>query len=291
MYEPLWERPTTVGEVEAILASAEGRAKLIAGGTDLAVLIKRGEARPEILVDLGRVTGLSHVDVARDGRVEIGALATHARISRDRALIARAAALAQACRTVGSPQIRARATIGGNVVNGSPAADGAVALLAFGASVKVRRSHPSRGRHAPVPLAEFFEGPGKVALTTTELATAVTFDLPEEGARSVYLKVGQRNALAIAIASAAVVYEPSAARVRIALGSVAPTPIRAAAAEELFAAEWPGATDRAGLIDEVAARAVESASTIDDVRAGAWYREDLVRTLVRRSLKQLTDRA
>jgi len=288
MYEPLWERPSTVGEVEAILASAGDRARLIAGGTDLAVLIKRGEVRPEILVDLGFVDGMSRVDVGRSGeRVEIGALTTHARIARDHTLHARATALAQACRTVGSPQIRARGTIGGNIVNASPAADGAVALLAFDASVEVRRGHPTRGRRAPVPLVEFFEGPGKVALARTEFVTAVAFNLPEVGARSAYLKVGQRNALAIAIASAAVVFEPKAARVRIALGSVAPTPVRAAAAERLFAAEWPDATDRAGVIDEVAAKAVDSTSCIDDVRASAWYRADLVRTLTRRALTRL----
>lgn len=289
MYEPLWERPDSVGEVEAILASAGGRARLIAGGTDLAVLIKKGEVRPEILVDLGRVRGMSHVDTGSGGeRVEIGALATHARIARDHTLLARATALADACRTVGSPQIRTRATIGGNIVNASPAADGAVALLAFDAAVKVRRSHPSRGRRDSVPLERFLEGPGRVALAPSELVSAVKFELPEEGARSAYLKVGQRNAVAIAIASVAVVFEPSAGRVRIALGSVAPTPVRARAAEELFEAEWPRTRAREALIDKVAAIAVEASSCIDDVRASAWYRADLVKTLTRRALTRLT---
>jgi carbon-monoxide dehydrogenase medium subunit len=288
MYEPQWERPTTVGEVEAILASAGGRARLIAGGTDLAALIKRGDVRPEILVDLGRVEGVSYVDTASaDGCVEIGALATHAQVACDHTLRARATALADACRSVGSPQIRARGTIGGNVVNASPAADGAVALLAFDAVVRIREAHPSRGRRKPVPLAEFFEGPGRVALGPAELVTAVSFDLPEVNARSVYLKVGQRNALAIAIASVAVVFEPSAGRVRIALASVAPTPVRATAAEELFAAEWPSAGDHGALFGKVADAAVESTSCIDDVRASAWYRADLVRTLTRRALAKL----
>lgn len=287
MYEPLWKRPETAGEVAAILASEGDRARLIAGGTDLAVLIKRGDVRPEILIDLGRVEGVSRIDVGPDGRAEIGALVTHERIARDPTFLARASALAQACHSVGSPQIRARGTIGGNIVNASPAADGAVALLAFGASVTVDRGGPT-GSRASVPLGEFFEGPGRVALEPTEFVTAVAFDLPDPGARSVYLKVGQRNALAISIASAAVVYEPGRARVRIALGSVAPTPVRASAAEELFAAEWPGATDREDLIDGVAAKAVEATSCIDDVRASAWYRADLVETLTRRALALLT---
>jgi CO/xanthine dehydrogenase FAD-binding subunit len=288
MYEPLWEHPETVGEVEEILAEAGDRARLIAGGTDLAVAIKRGDTRPEILVDLGRVAGLADIDAAPGGdEVEIGALATHARLARHPVLLARATALAQACRAVGSPQIRARGTIGGNVVNASPAADGAVALTAFGATVKVREAYPSRRGTKVVPLEEFLLGPGSVALGPSEFVSGVTLRLPDPGARSVYMKVGQRSALAIAIASAAVVFAPSAGRVRIALGSVAPTPVRATAAEALFAAEWEGATDRAELIGEVAAKAVESTSCIDDVRASAWYRADLVRALTRRALTRL----
>ncbi len=288
MYEPLWESPSTVGEVEAILAWAGGRARLIAGGTDLTVLIRKGEVRPEILVDLGRVEALSHVDTgSADERAEIGALATHADVARDHVLRARATALTDACRTVGSPQIRARGTIGGNIANASPAADGAVALLALDAAVHVRPGGPSHERREPVPLERFFEGPGKTALAPAEFISAVTFDLPEVTARSAYLKLGQRNALAIALASAAVVFEPSAGRVRIALGSVAPTPVRATAAEELFEAEWPRAGARETLIDRVAALAVEATSCIDDVRASAWYRTDLVSTLTRKALMRL----
>jgi CO/xanthine dehydrogenase FAD-binding subunit len=289
MYEPLWERPEAIGDVESILASAPGRARVIAGGTDLAILIRSGEVRPEILVDLGRVAGMSQIEApGDDGRAEIGALTTHARIAGDEAIRARAAALAQACRKVGSRQIRSRGTIGGNIVNGSPAADGAVALLAFDAAVEVRGANTPEGSRR-VPLREFFEGPGKVALAPSEFVTAVTFDLPGADARSDYLKVGQRNALAIAIASTAVVFEPSTGRVRIALGSVAPTPVRATAAEDLFGAEWSRSGASGALMDKVADLAVEAASTIDDVRASAWYRADLVRTLTRRALGSLCD--
>lgn len=288
MYEPHWEAPTKVEEVAAILASAGERARVIAGGTDLAILIKRREVRPEVLVDLGRVDGLSYVDSgSRAERVELGALATHAQIASDHVLRARATALADACRSVGSPQIRARGTIGGNLVNASPAADGAVALLAMGAVVHVRSGAPGGSRGGPLPLERFLEGPGRAALAPTEFVTAVSFELPAANARSAYLKVGQRSALAIAIASVAVVFEPSAGRVRIALGSVAPTPVRAAAAERLFEAEWPRARDRGAVVGEVAAAAVEAASSIDDVRASAWYRTDLVRTLTRKALTKL----
>ena len=285
MYEPRWEWPATADEVQAILTSAGGEARLIAGGTDLAVLIKNGQVRPRVLVDLGRVERLSFVDAGSgEARAAIGSTATHAQVVADHTLRARATALAEACGSVGSRQIRARGTIGGNLANASPAADSAVALLALDAAVHVRSGAPMRGRSVRVPLECFFEGPGRTVLGHADLITAVSFDLPEVNARSTYLKVGQRNALAIAIASAAVVFEPSAGRIRIALGSVAPTPVRARAAERLFEAEWRRAGDRGALIDDVAAAAEDAAAPIDDVRAGAWYRTDLVRTLTRRAL-------
>jgi CO/xanthine dehydrogenase FAD-binding subunit len=287
MYEPVWERPETADTLEAILASAGGRARMIAGGTDLTPLIKRGEVRPEILVDLGRVEGLSRIDIGPGGGwAEIGALTTHARVARDHTVHGRATVLADACGAVGSPQIRARGTIGGNIANASPAADGTVALVALDATVHVRPVG-GRGEKGGIPLAGFFEGPGKTVLGPEEFISSISFGLPEMGARSAYLKVGQRNALAIAIVSAAVVFEPSTGRVRIALGSVAPTPVRATAAEELFAAEWPRAKAREALLDEVAATAIEATACIDDVRASAWYRADLVRTLTRRTLGML----
>jgi CO/xanthine dehydrogenase FAD-binding subunit len=288
MYEPQWESPATTDEVAAILTSAGAEARLIAGGTDLAVQIKRGEVRPQVLVDLGRVEELSHVSAGSgEAPAEIGAIATHAAVAVDHALRARATALAEACRSVGSPQIRARGTIGGNLANGSPAADSAVALLALDATVHVRSGAPMRDRSARVPLECFFEGPGVTVLGHSDFITAVSFDLPEVNARSAYLKVGQRNAMAIAIASAAVIFEPSSGRIRIGLGSVAPTPVRAKAAERLFEAEWRRTRDRVNLIDDVAEAAVEAADPIDDVRASAWYRTDLVRTLTRRALMKV----
>lgn len=288
MYEPQWESPATADDVVSILASVGAEARLIAGGTDLAVQIKRGEVRPRVLVDLGRVEELSYVRAGSgEARAEIGAIATHAEIATDHALRARATALAEACRTVGSPQIRTRGTIGGNLANASPAADSAVALLALDATVHVRFAAPKRNRGVRVPLECFFEGPGVTALGRADLITGVSFNLPEVNARSAYLKVGQRNALAIAIASAAVVFEPSTGRIRIALGSVAPTPVRAKAAERLFEAGWQRTPDRAALIEEVAAAAVDAADAIDDVRASAWYRTDLVRTLARRALMKV----
>lgn len=290
MYEPEWKSPRTVGETLEILAGEGESAVVVAGGTDCASLITRGELRPGILVDLGGVEGLRSIgEVAAHGaarRVEVGALATHGDLARAEGVLGSAPVLAEACGTVGAPQVRARGTIGGNIANASPAADGAVALVALGASAVVESKRDGRRE---IPLTGFFEGPGETVLRPDELVTALTFDRPSSGARGAYRKAGQRNALAIAVASVAVAHEPDAGTVSIALGSVAPTPVRAAEAERLFTDGWSGAagsdTGRRELFREVAAAAARAASPIDDIRASAWYRTVLVEVLTRRALE------
>jgi CO/xanthine dehydrogenase FAD-binding subunit len=198
--------------------------------------------------------------------------------------------LSAACRTVGAPQIRARGTIGGNIANASPAADGAVALVALGASVVIESKIDGRRE---VPLVDFFTGPGETVLRPDELVTGVMFDRPTDEARSAYKKAGQRNALAIAVASVAATHEPGTGTVSIALGSVAPTPIRATEAERVFAEGWPDAAGsepgRHELFREVAAAATGAASPIDDIRASAWYRTVLIEVLTRRALEEVCE--
>lgn len=279
MYEPTWRFPTTVDELSAMLRHEDG-ARIIAGGTDLAVRIRSGEERPAVLVDVGRVEELSRVSAGE--RVEIGATTTHARIAGDPTLAAAAPVLAEACRAVGSPQIRSRGTIGGNIANASPAADGVTALLALDAEVTLGSSDGRR----QVALADFLVGPGATSLRPAESVLAVSFDRPAGTSREVYLKAGRRNAMAIAIVSVAAVYEPAAGSLKIALGSVAPTAVRATAAERLFEEEHGGRpTPR--LIEAVAEEAVSAASCIDDVRGSGEYRTLLVRALTERALEAL----
>ena len=251
MYEPVWKRPTT-----------------------------KDEARIDELRFVRDGSGESG-----GGRTEIGALVSHAALASDSGASAGTRVLAEACRTVGGPQVRARGTIGGNIANASPAADAAVALLALDSFAVVESA--AGGLRREVPLAEFFVGPGKTTLGPDELVTEVAFRSPTAGARSAYFKAGQREALAIAIVSVAVVHEPDAGTVRIAMGSVAPVPVRAVAAEELFAREWePGKVDDA-FVDAVAAEAARAASPIDDIRASARYRTVLTEVLARRALREV----
>jgi CO/xanthine dehydrogenase FAD-binding subunit len=283
MYEPVWRVPTSVDGIATALEEAGGDGKIIAGGTDLTVLMRAGGVRPGVLVDIGRVEELAFVRHSGN-RIEIGALTTHGTAANDPVLRERTRVLATACRSVGSPQIRSRGTIGGNLANGSPAADSAAALLALDAEVSLR-SAGAGGRS--VSLESFWVGPGETVLRPEEFVHSVAFECPPEGSRSAYHKIGQRNALAIAIVSVAAVFDVDGGSVRIALGSAAPTPVRAKAAERLFESEWPAAQDREALIDAVSAKAVEASSCIDDVRASAEYRTMLVEAMTRSVLREL----
>lgn len=278
MYEPRWIHPKTTADAAAALAEEPGRARPVAGATDLAVHIRASHDGPETLVDLTCVDELAAVRVD-GGRLSIGAAATHALVAEHPVVGERAAVLAQACGTVGAPQIRARGTIGGNIANASPAADATVALVALDAVATLVSARGERD----IPVAELFTGPGSTVLEPDELLTRVGFDLPGDEATSVYRKVGQRKALAIAIASVAATYDPATGAVRIALGSVAPTIIRATGAEAVFAAGG----DVMELIGAAAAEAARASSPIDDVRASAEYRAILVEELTRTALEEL----
>ncbi len=282
MYEPVWRHPKSLDEAVAAIADAGKSGRVIAGGTDLAVLIRKRVLRPDVLVDLSGVSGHAEITIA-DGRVEFGGLATHAEIAAHSMVRERAGLLAQACAAVGSPQTRSRGTIGGNVANASPAADSVTALAALDADVRILSVRGER----IVPIAGFFKGPGVTTLAGDELITGVSFDLPGADAKSYYRKVGQRNALVIAIVSIGATFDPGTATVRLAFGSVAPTVVRARAAEELFESEWGTSTDRPALVKAVARLAVEAASPIDDVRASAEYRTMLVESLTASSLEEM----
>ncbi len=300
MYEPKWVFPKTIKAAAAALAEEPGRARPVAGATDLAVRIRADHDGPGTLVDLTGVAELSFVRVDGD-TLTIGAAASHASVAEHQVVRERAAVLAQACGTVGSPQIRARGTVGGNLANASPAADATVALTALDA---VAHAVSTRGERE-IPVTRLFTGPGATVLEPDELLTHVTLELPPADAVSVYTKLGQRKALAIAIASAGITFDPRTCAVRIALGSVASTVVRATRAEELFAKRWSAkawsaSQDRPGvecagtagtgmteLIEAVAAEAVNASSPIDDVRASAEYRTILVRELTRTALEEL----
>jgi CO/xanthine dehydrogenase FAD-binding subunit len=268
---------------EALAAKAERPdAVPIAGGTDVMVELNFGHRRPEAVLDLTRVGELAAWE-RDDGRLRVGAGLTYTRAIAE--LADALPGLAIAARTVGSPQIRNRGTVGGNLGSASPAGDCHPPLLAVGAEVELA----SVGGSRRVPVEEFFTGPKQSVLAPDELICAV--HVPAATGPQQFAKVGTRNAMVIAVCSFALVLDPEHGRVGTGIGSAGPTPLRAGDAERFL----EGVLDaeglwgsRAAIGEPAAARFGElvaaAARPIDDVRGSAAYRVHALGVLARRTL-------
>src|SRR3972149_6591303 len=225
----MWDHyltPSTIEETLQALAQQAGKARLVAGATDLILELERGQrVGVTTLIDVTRLTGLDRIELRHDGRIYLGALVTHNHVAGAPLIQELARARARACWEVGAPQIRNRATVAGNVTTASPANDSIPPLMALGASVSLRSLRGER----QVPLAEFYTGARKTVLQPDEMLVEISFAAPPAGTRSTFGKFALRRAQAISVVNAAVVVELSDGRVRraaIALGSVAPAVIR-----------------------------------------------------------------
>lgn len=268
---------------EALAAKAEHPEALpIAGGTDVMVELNFDVKRPPALLDLTRITGLT--DWASDnGRLRIGAGVTYSRLITE--LGTRLPGLAKASRTVGSPQIRNRGTVGGNLGSASPAGDAHPPLLADDAVVE---AHSVRGTRL-IPITEFYTGVKRNALEPDELIAA--FLVPPADGPQQFSKIGTRNAMVISVAAFAIALHPERRTVGTGFGSAAPTPRRAPDAERFLGAELSDSgrwESRAELDPATVARfaelVAEAASPIDDVRGTASYRRHALSVMAKRTL-------
>ncbi len=273
-------RPGTWEEALAMKA-ARPDATPIQGGTDVMVEINLDKGRPAALLDLNPVAELAEWSWTGDGApmLRVGAGVTYARLIAE--LGGWLPGLAQASRTVGSPQIRNRGTVAGNLGAASPAGDGHPPLLASGALVEAASVRGTR----LIPIAEFYLGVKRNALEDDELIRAV--HVPPAAGPQYFSKIGTRNAMVIAVCSFAIALRPEERRAGTGIGSAAPTPRRAYAAEEFLAGEldWDGR----GPLDPALARrfgelVAEAASPIDDVRGRAAYRRHALGVMARRAL-------
>ncbi len=268
---------------EALQARAERPDALaIAGGTDVMVELNFDRRRPAALLDLTRVPELREWST-EDGTVRLGAGVSYARVIDE--LADRLPGLAMASRTVGSPQIRMRGTVGGNLASSSPAGDALPPLLASGALVEVASA--ARGTRT-IPADEFFTGVKRNALAEDELIAAAL--VPSADGPEQYTKVGTRNAMVIAVSAFALALHPSRRTVGTGIGSAAPTPRRATDAEAFLAGELDAAglwESRGPLPEALAAefgsRVAAAASPIDDVRGSAAYRRHSLAVMARRA--------
>jgi CO/xanthine dehydrogenase FAD-binding subunit len=273
-------QPASLAEASRLLKENGPGGRFLAGGTDLVIAIKEKGLLPKYIVDLKRVPGLSGIRENDDASITIGALTTMYTIETSPLIKKKYPFLSQSAAEVGSIQIRNRATIGGNMANATPSADTAPALIALNAIAKIASAAGER----TVPLEEFFRGPGQTIMSADEILTEIT--IPKTAPQLVgdYIKFSPRDMMDLAYIGVAVVYNLAADRrctgVRIVLGAVAPTPIRAKNSEALL--EGKALTEE--LAEQIGAEAAKESKPISDVRSSADYRRAMVGVMTKRAL-------
>ena len=268
----------------AALRAIDGKAstcKLLAGGTNVIPTLRDGTLKPRLVVDLGGIRALNYIR-EKQGWIQIGALTTIRDLLNSPLIKKKGSLLWEAGHIFGGPLVRNRATVGGNLADASPAADTAVPLLALGARVRLRSLKGQR----TVPLNRFFAGYQKTVIKPGEILTEVAFPaLSGRGRKQGYYKLGRRNAMAISVVSVAVLLQmkgKTCVDAAIALGAVAPTPLRVEKAEGILR----GKKVDVALVKQCAQAAAENVRPIDDVRASADYRRTLCEVLVHRMICQ-----
>ena len=277
--------PTSVDECVKTLAQGNGAAKLVAGGTDLLPQMKNGLIRPGLVVDLSGVAALRALAADAAG-LRVGAAVTARTLERDARVRGAYAALSDSGALVGSVQVRNLATLGGNLCNAAPSADMAPPLLALEAEAVIVGP---KGRRR-VPIGSFFTGVRQTVLGPDELLVELVVPAPGPRSGGSYIRHTPRRELDIAVvgvASQVALSDGVCSRARIALAAVAPTPVRATAAERAL----EGQPLTAARIEQAAELAVEAARPISDQRGSAEFRRHLVRVLTRRTLARALERA
>ncbi len=287
---------TSIDEALQILAERGARARIVAGATDLILEMERGvRSGIETLIDITRVPCLDEITLDEDEMIHLGPMATHNHCVASKIIVERAFPLAQAAWEVGAPQIRNRGTVAGNLITASPANDTITPLVALGASVRLASTRGER----LVPLAEFYTGVRRTVMQPDEMLVDIVFPAMQADQRGIFIKLGLRRAQAISVVNVAIVLKfgqksgqtgplgisagQRLQEVAITLGAVAPTIIHARNAEiYLTGRDLSDAT-----IVHAAELAMQAARPIDDVRASAAYRSEMVRVCVSRGLHAL----
>lgn len=290
-----YQAPRTLGEAVALLGSLGTRARVLAGGTDLIVQLREdtlrrrlGGADPDTVVDVKRIPELMHLRHDAASGLSIGAAVPCSRIYSDAVVRRLYPCLLDAASLIGSVQIQNRASLGGNLCNASPAADGVGPLIALDATLQVAGPRGARS----LRVEELCIGPGKTALAEDEILVSIHLPLPAPRSGAQYLRFIPRNEMDIAVAGAAAAIEleedlQTIRRARVALVAVAPTPLLVSAAGSMLAGQKAGP----GAFEAAAEAARQAARPISDLRGEAWQRKHLAQVLTRRALEGAFERA
>jgi carbon-monoxide dehydrogenase medium subunit len=278
--------PTTVEEACSLLAQHKDRARVIAGGTDFLPKMKCREIVPQYVIGLGAIPSLDYIEYANDGVLKIGALATLAAVKDSPVVQEKFGILSETISQMAAVQIRNRGTVAGNLCNAVPSADTAPSLIVLGAKVKL--VSPSNERELAVE--DLCISPDVTCLAAGELMTEIQVSQPSAESGGTYLKLTLRRAMDLAIVGVAAlvtIHNGTCKDIKIALGAVAPTPIRAKAAEDILR----GKVLEDKVIEDATEAAMAEARPISDIRATEEYRRKMVGVLTRRAVKLAWDRA
>lgn len=278
-------KPESLDNALKVLSQNKGDSAIVAGGTDMMVQIHKGMKSPGVLIDISDLEELQQIIVRQDF-VEIGATVTHTQINENEEVRKYFPVLAEAAGEVGSPQIRNAATVGGNLGNGSPAADVVPALFVIGAEAIIQNTAGTRR----VKVADLPVRPGKIALEQDEIITGFVIPKPKQFESSAFMKLGKRKALAISVVNAAANVELDSEKkvlvnVRLAVGSVAPTTRGLGELEELL----KGKEISESTLEYAQQKASELVKPITDIRGSEEYRKQVTGALIRKALKKSID--
>ena len=278
-----YKRPSSTEEALSLLGDHGTDAKIAAGGTDLLVLMKKKMVCPRMVIDLSAVSELRFVKEMEDG-LHVGPMATLSDLLDFPPLERNYGVLKEVVSEIGSWQVRNRATLAGNLCNASPAADSAPALLVLEAKLRLR----SLASERVVDLSDFFQGPGKTLLAPTEMVDEIIIPRPLPPCYGRYLRFSRRRKVDLALVGVALLLFPGdrngfTREARVALGAVAPIPLRSRKAEQTIS----GKILDPSLFHEVARICIEDTTCISDIRASREYREEILMTLVKRGLSEI----
>ncbi|MCB2228093.1 MAG: xanthine dehydrogenase family protein subunit M [Desulfarculaceae bacterium] len=280
-------QPDSLEEVLDLLGRHRSSVKVLCGGTDLLMKMKAGAVSPDHLISLNRVKGLRTISYAESDGLVIGGAARLAEVGKNADVKKLYPALAHACSVMATVQIRNMGTVAGNLANAAPSGDTAAPLLAYGASLVA----VERGGRRQIKLTDFFTGPGLSVLEPLEVIEAIRVPDPPPRSGSAYMRLSARSKVDIAAVGVAgfinLDLEGKVIRCRLALASVAPTPVRCLEAEQMIEGQKPDET----LLAQAGAACVRSCRPIDDVRATASYRRAMVQVLAQRVLAKCYEQA
>ena len=273
--------PVTIEEAIGLLAEHNGKAKVIAGGTDLVLQMRNKIKKAEYVIDISGIPTLDYIKYDKKQGLSIGALTTVRDVEKSTELARKYPVLCQAAGRLGSVAIRNVGTIGGNLCNASPSAENAPALIGLSAKIKIAGPNDER----VIPVEDFFVGPGQTVLKNEEVMTEIQVPTPQPNTVGVYLKHAIRGSIDLAIVGVAVIAELDGKfcrDIKIVLGAVGPTPMRARGAEEIV----NGNKIDNAVIEKCAQAASEESRPITDVRASAEYRKEMVKVLVKNGINE-----